>query len=120
MVCQLSCVRQLVAKLLVSSRSSTHVPGMTTCQTCASALHDQVFFSNLLFAGSCLVLKGNGADVAQHCVPPVNARRMSITLRRYTWTAVVHLATVSDFVASSDCLDTMMRPFNTAVERSCS
>ncbi|DBB10995.1 TPA: hypothetical protein ACH3X3_006476 [Trebouxia sp. C0006] len=34
--------------------------------------------------GSCLVLKGNGADVAQHCVPPVNARRMSITLRRLT------------------------------------
>ncbi|KAL3142111.1 hypothetical protein ABBQ32_004729 [Trebouxia sp. C0010 RCD-2024] len=32
--------------------------------------------------GSCLVLKGNGADVAQHCVPPVTARRMSITLRR--------------------------------------
>ena len=35
-------------------------------------------------AGSCLVLKGNGADVAQHCVPPVSTRRMSITLRRYT------------------------------------
>ena len=33
-------------------------------------------------AGSCLVLKGNGADIAQHCVPPVGARRMSITLRR--------------------------------------
>ncbi len=49
----------------------------------------------MLFAGSCLVLKGNGADVAQHCVPPVNARRMSITLRRYTCTAVMHLATVS-------------------------
>lgn len=28
------------------------------------------------------MLKGNGADVAQHCVPPVTARRMSITLRR--------------------------------------
>lgn len=36
-----------------------------------------------VYAGSCLVLKGNGADVAQHCVPPVTARRMSITLRRY-------------------------------------
>lgn len=34
-------------------------------------------------AGSCLVLKGNGADVAMHCVPPVRAKRMSITLRRY-------------------------------------
>lgn len=33
-------------------------------------------------AGSCLVLKGNGADVAMHCVPPVKRRRMSITLRR--------------------------------------
>ena len=33
-------------------------------------------------AGSCLVLKGNGADVAMHCVPPVSEKRMSITLRR--------------------------------------
>lgn len=32
--------------------------------------------------GSCLVLKGNGADVAMHCVPPVHARRISITLRK--------------------------------------
>ncbi|EIE18868.1 hypothetical protein COCSUDRAFT_20284, partial [Coccomyxa subellipsoidea C-169] len=32
--------------------------------------------------GSCLVLKGNGADVAMHCVPPVSQRRMSITLRK--------------------------------------
>ncbi|KAK9828875.1 hypothetical protein WJX72_002516 [[Myrmecia] bisecta] len=32
--------------------------------------------------GSCLVLKGNGADVAMHCVPPVSERRMSITLRK--------------------------------------
>ncbi|KAK9827578.1 hypothetical protein WJX81_000091 [Elliptochloris bilobata] len=32
--------------------------------------------------GSCLVLKGNGGDVAMHCVPPVERRRMSITLRR--------------------------------------
>ncbi|KAL0021789.1 hypothetical protein WJX77_000694 [Trebouxia sp. C0004] len=39
-------------------------------------------FEMPLPTGSCLVLKGNGADVAQHCVPPVNARRMSITLRR--------------------------------------
>ena len=28
------------------------------------------------------MLKGNGADVAMHCVPPVAQRRMSITLRR--------------------------------------
>lgn len=33
-------------------------------------------------AGSCLVLAGNGADVAMHCVPPVKRRRMSITLRK--------------------------------------
>jgi hypothetical protein len=33
-------------------------------------------------AGSCLVLKGNGADLSMHCVPPVSARRMSVTLRR--------------------------------------
>ena len=33
-------------------------------------------------AGSCLVLKGNGADIAMHCVPPVQRRRMSITLRK--------------------------------------
>ncbi|BDA48977.1 probable RNA demethylase ALKBH5 at C-terminar half [Coccomyxa sp. Obi] len=32
--------------------------------------------------GSCLVLKGNGADVAMHCVPCVSQRRMSITLRK--------------------------------------
>lgn len=32
-------------------------------------------------AGSVLVLKGNGADVAQHCIPPVSQPRMSITLR---------------------------------------
>jgi hypothetical protein len=31
--------------------------------------------------GSCLVLKGKGADVAMHCVPPVTAKRISITLR---------------------------------------
>ena len=28
------------------------------------------------------MLKGNGADVAMHCVPPVSEKRMSITLRR--------------------------------------
>ena len=28
------------------------------------------------------MLKGNGADMAMHCVPPVTERRMSITLRR--------------------------------------
>jgi hypothetical protein len=32
--------------------------------------------------GSLLVLQGNGADVAQHCVPRVTAERVSVTLRR--------------------------------------
>ncbi|KAK3128939.1 hypothetical protein QOZ80_6BG0468530 [Eleusine coracana subsp. coracana] len=33
-------------------------------------------------AGSVLVLKGNGADVAKHCVPAVPAKRISITFRK--------------------------------------
>jgi len=32
--------------------------------------------------GSVLVLNGNGADVAKHCVPTVPAKRISITFRR--------------------------------------
>ncbi|XP_016459213.2 RNA demethylase ALKBH9B-like [Nicotiana tabacum] len=32
--------------------------------------------------GSVLVLKGNGADVAKHCVPAVPTKRISITFRR--------------------------------------
>ncbi|OVA00644.1 Oxoglutarate/iron-dependent dioxygenase [Macleaya cordata] len=32
--------------------------------------------------GSVLVLKGNGADVAKHCVPGVPAKRISITFRK--------------------------------------
>mmetsp|Transcript_34707 Transcript_34707/g.48107 ORF Transcript_34707/g.48107 Transcript_34707/m.48107 type:complete len:510 (+) Transcript_34707:60-1589(+) len=32
--------------------------------------------------GSVLVLKGNGADVAKHCVPAVSCPRISITFRR--------------------------------------
>ncbi|KAG6399797.1 hypothetical protein SASPL_141282 [Salvia splendens] len=32
--------------------------------------------------GSVLVLKGNGADVAKHCVPAVPSKRISITFRR--------------------------------------
>ncbi|KAK1305154.1 hypothetical protein QJS10_CPB11g01454 [Acorus calamus] len=35
-----------------------------------------------LSVGSVLVLKGNGADVAQHCVPGVHAKRISITFRK--------------------------------------
>ena len=27
------------------------------------------------------MLQGNGADVAQHCIPPVSQPRMSLTLR---------------------------------------
>ncbi|EMS54128.1 putative alpha-ketoglutarate-dependent dioxygenase ABH5 [Triticum urartu] len=32
--------------------------------------------------GSVLVLNGNGADVAKHCVPAVPAKRISITFRK--------------------------------------
>jgi alkylated DNA repair protein alkB family protein 5 len=32
--------------------------------------------------GSVLVLAGNGADVAKHCVPAVHAKRISITFRK--------------------------------------
>ncbi|KAF5207134.1 Rna demethylase alkbh9b [Thalictrum thalictroides] len=32
--------------------------------------------------GSVLVLKGNGADVAKHCVPAVHGKRISITFRK--------------------------------------
>jgi hypothetical protein len=31
---------------------------------------------------SVLVLEGNGANVAQHCIPPVASERISITFRR--------------------------------------
>ena len=43
-------------------------------------------FFVVCLAGSCLVLAGNGADVAMHCIPPVKRRRISITLRRYAST----------------------------------
>ncbi|KAI7738309.1 hypothetical protein M8C21_012972 [Ambrosia artemisiifolia] len=39
-------------------------------------------FSIPLPVGSVLVLKGNGADVAKHCVPAVPAKRISITFRK--------------------------------------
>ncbi|KAK3132170.1 hypothetical protein QOZ80_6AG0516810 [Eleusine coracana subsp. coracana] len=39
-------------------------------------------------AGSVLVLKGNGADVAKHCVPAVPAKRISITFRKMDRTKV--------------------------------
>ena len=48
----------------------------------ARCRHAKCGIEGALCAGSCLVLKGNGADVAMHCVPPVKRRRMSITLRR--------------------------------------
>ena len=32
--------------------------------------------------GSVLVLNGNGADVAKHCIPAVSAERVSITFRK--------------------------------------
>lgn len=39
-------------------------------------------FAIALPVGSVLVLNGNGADVAKHCVPAVPAKRISITFRR--------------------------------------
>eukprot|EP00854_Cymbomonas_tetramitiformis_P008469 gene8469-10063_t len=39
-------------------------------------------FKLSLPTGSVLILKGNAADVAKHCVPAVTADRISITLRR--------------------------------------
>ncbi|CAN4110667.1 unnamed protein product [Withania somnifera] len=39
-------------------------------------------FSLTLPLGSVLVLNGNGADVAKHCVPSVPAKRISITFRK--------------------------------------
>lgn len=57
--------------ILFSNRITPVSPGVFDCD-----------YSIKLPVGSCLVLKGNGADVAQHCVPPVNRKRMSITLRR--------------------------------------
>ncbi|KAI3803870.1 hypothetical protein L1987_32034 [Smallanthus sonchifolius] len=39
-------------------------------------------FSIPLPVGSVLVLKGNDADVAKHCVPAVPAKRISITFRK--------------------------------------
>ena len=39
-------------------------------------------FSTRLPLGSVLVLDGNGANVAKHCVPAVQADRVSITFRK--------------------------------------
>ncbi|KAM7251860.1 hypothetical protein ACFE04_023743 [Oxalis oulophora] len=39
-------------------------------------------FDIALPVGSVLVLQGNGADVAKHCVPAVHAKRISITFRK--------------------------------------
>ncbi|CAN7068697.1 unnamed protein product, partial [Brassica oleracea var. botrytis] len=39
-------------------------------------------YSLPLPVGSVLVLKGNGADVAKHCVPAVPQKRISITFRK--------------------------------------
>ncbi|KAK9665195.1 hypothetical protein RND81_14G096600 [Saponaria officinalis] len=38
--------------------------------------------------GSVLVLNGNGADVAKHCVPAVPAKRISVTFRRMDTTKI--------------------------------
>ena len=39
-------------------------------------------FAIPLPVGSVLVLNGNGADVAKHCVPAVPSKRISITFRK--------------------------------------
>ncbi|KAK6945600.1 Alpha-ketoglutarate-dependent dioxygenase AlkB-like [Dillenia turbinata] len=40
--------------------------------------------------GSVLILNGNGADVAKHCVPGVPSKRISITFRKMDQTKVPH------------------------------
>ena len=46
-------------------------------------------FSTVLPRCSLLVLEGNGADLAKHCIPRVEERRISITLRKMPeWAAV--------------------------------
>ncbi|XP_020582885.1 uncharacterized protein LOC110026331 [Phalaenopsis equestris] len=40
--------------------------------------------------GSVLILKGNGADLAKHCIPGVPHRRISVTLRRMDDSKVPH------------------------------
>ena len=39
-------------------------------------------FALQLPKGSCVVFDGNAGDLAQHCIPAVPARRISITFRR--------------------------------------
>lgn len=67
-------------------------PTPTSCKALPTALHCPVLTTPLPMprspaqykpapAGSCLVLKGYGGEKADHCVPPVSARRISITLR---------------------------------------
>ncbi|KAI4990777.1 hypothetical protein ZWY2020_039148 [Hordeum vulgare] len=60
--------------------------------------------------GSVLVLNGNGADVAKHCVPAVPAKRISITFRKMDASKVpfgfwpdplLHLSACSPFVMTS-------------------
>ena len=64
-------------------------------------------------AGSCLVLKGNGADVAMHCVPPVAQRRMSITLRRSVTSDLGRVSLTAEWtvVDISDLLTSLVHAF---------
>ncbi|KAL1215564.1 RNA demethylase ALKBH9B [Cardamine amara subsp. amara] len=41
-----------------------------------------IYSSDQILKSSVLVLKGNGADVAKHCVPAVPTKRISITFRK--------------------------------------
>ncbi|KAF5743918.1 hypothetical protein HS088_TW08G00506 [Tripterygium wilfordii] len=58
--------------------------------------------------GSVLILNGNGADVAKHCVPGVPAKRISITFRKmddsklpYTFSPDPELSGIKPFIHSS-------------------
>ncbi|KAM3219599.1 RNA demethylase ALKBH9B [Capsicum annuum] len=65
-------------------------------------------FSLPLPLGSVLILNGNGADVAKHCVPGVPAKRISITFRKmdasklpYRYTPAPELVGIERFVPPS-------------------
>ncbi|OIT07665.1 PREDICTED: uncharacterized protein LOC109223486 isoform X1 [Nicotiana attenuata] len=65
-------------------------------------------FSLPLPLGSVLILNGNGADVAKHCVPSVPAKRISITFRKmddrklpFAYTPDPELSAIEPFVPPS-------------------
>ncbi|XP_055816267.1 RNA demethylase ALKBH9B-like isoform X2 [Solanum dulcamara] len=69
-------------------------------------------FSLPLPLGSVLILNGNGADVAKHCVPSVPAKRISITFRKmdvsklpYRYTPDPELSGIERLVSPSSSSD---------------